>query len=416
MASMQSRLDAAFSAATDAKKVPGIAAIAMDRSGAVLFKGAYGDTNTSDPTSSVKMSGDTPVMIWSCTKLFTSVAALQLVEQGKLNLDDPVEKYVPKIAKIQVLEGFDSDVKPQLRPPKTKITVLHLMTHTAGFTYDFFNADTARYTQSLGGELSTYATEEAYNTPLAFDPGDRFEYGINTDWLGFVIEAITDTPLDDYITTNILDPLGLKNTGVLPPTTTPRLLIHHRSPDSNLTANPTIGTPSTPPQRNGGSYLSSTLTDFSAFLLTLLNNGAHPRTGARILREASVKEYLFSDHIHKICSGKGVGVIRACNPVLSNDGELLPGLEKGWSCGLMLNARASPKGRGAGSASWAGLGNLYYFIDPQAGRLGVTMSGVLPFLDAEVCRLHDELERAVYGHEAAEGLGEVGGNWRGAVS
>lgn len=143
---MDARLRPQFEAVAEARKVPGIAAIALDRSGDVLFKGVFGTTNNDD-SSAAALTPTTPIIIWSCTKLVTSVAALQLLEQGKLALDDPVEGYVPQIKEIQVLEGFKDDGSPILRAPKTKATILMLMTHTAGFTYDFFGSKHLRLAQ-----------------------------------------------------------------------------------------------------------------------------------------------------------------------------------------------------------------------------------------------------------------------------
>jgi len=411
---MDSRLNNTFSSAVDANKVPGVAAIALDRNGEVLFKGIYGVTDASNPAEAPNMTADTPMMIFSITKLFTSVAALQLMEQGKLNLEDPVEKYVPGIADIQVLDGFDADNKPKLRPAKTKATILQLMTHTAGFTYDFFDADTLKWTLATGREPFTYSLgfRESYNTPFRCDPGTEYNYGISTDWLGFVIEAVSGMRIEEYIEKNITDPLGLKNTVGYLSDDAARLYAHHRGADGSLTANPALIAPKDVEVRGGGGYLYSTLHDLSTFLVTILNGGQHPQSKVRILSDATVKDCLFTDKIDKSCSSGGIGAISSQNPMLSNEGELLPGMRKGWSCGLMLNTEAaSPKGRSKGSGSWAGLGNLYFFIDPEQGKLGLTMSSILPFMDTEVCRLHDELERAIYGHEKAGGVGEVGGNF-----
>lgn len=173
---MQSRLDAAFQKAADAKKVPGVAAIALDASGKVLYKGVYGTTNLDD-SDAPALTASMPTVIFSCTKLIACIAALQLVEQGKLSLSDPVEKWVPRIKEIQVIEKFDDDGKPVLRAPKTTMTVLHLATHTAGFSYDFFDKLTLQYRgykeettigQYLGG------MDYMFNTPLLFDPGKYF--------------------------------------------------------------------------------------------------------------------------------------------------------------------------------------------------------------------------------------------------
>ena len=399
----QQTVEKAFKAATDAKKIAGVAGIALDRSGKELFKGAYGVTNLSDDSKAKPMTADTPVMIWSCTKIVTCVCALQLLEQDKLKLDDLVEKYVPEIKEIKVLEGFNADGSPKLREPKTKPTILMLMTHTAGFSYDFFDEPTLTYQNYMKHTPHTYAGGDRhnFNTPFLFEPGSQYTYGVSIDWLGFVIEKISGMRLDEYVQKNILDVLGMKNSGAHLKSGTfaeDGLLVHHRGEDGSLTANPAIAYAENPEVYGGGHYLYSTLNDYSTFLLALLNGGTEPRSGAQILQEETVSKYVFGDQIGQICSSDGIGVIPSCAPPLSLEGEFLPGLKKGWSCGLMLN-HESLKGRSAGSGAWAGLGNLYFFIDPKGGKLAFVMSGILPFMDPEVLTLFDTLEKAIYGNE-----------------
>jgi methyl acetate hydrolase len=343
-----------------------------------------------------------------------SVAALQLLEQGKLKLDDLVEKYVPKIQKLKVLDGFDEKEDPKYRDPKTKATILMLLTHTAGFSYDFFDEPSLKWRLWSKRRPANYIASGQYadvENPLIFDPGEHYSYGCNTDWLGFVIEAISGVRLDQYIEQNILKPLGLNDSGATLKPGARKLDIHFRGEDGKLSANPDLAPATSPEFYGGGHYLYSTLNDYSQFLLTILNNGKHPQSGVRILQDATVKEYLFEDQIHKICSQDGIGKITSCIPQVSMNGEFLPGLKKGWSAGLMLNPEGSLKGRSPGSGSWAGLGNLYYWIDPQEGKLGLFMTEILPFMDVEALHLFDELERAVYGHESSKEIGEVGGNY-----
>jgi len=410
---MEARLNKAFQAAVDAKKVSGVAAIALDKSGSVLYKGSFGKTNIDDPNAPV-LTDTTPIVMWSCTKLMTSVAVLQLVEQGKLQLDDPVEKYVPKINNIQVLDGFDENGEPKYRAPKKKPTILNLLTHTAGFSYDFFDDATLRWRLHSGRQPASYIATAQYvdvETPLIFDAGERHNYGSNTDWAGFVVEAISGKRLDHYFEEYILKPLGMNDSGSALKPGARKLDIHFRGENGVLTPAPDLAPAVNAEMYGGGHFLYSTLNDYSSFLLTLLNGGKHLQSGARILEEATVKDYLFTDHIHKICSPDAVGKVISYIPQVSLNGELLPGLEKGWSCGLMLNPEGSPKGRSPGSGFWCGLGNLYYWMDPKEGKLGLFITEILPFLDPESLFLFDELERAVYGHESSKEIGEVGSNY-----
>lgn len=411
MAQQQQFVEKAFKAATDTKKIAGVAGIALDRSGKELFKGAFGVTNLNDESKAKPMTADTPVMLWSCTKLIVSVCALQLVEQGKLKLDDLVEKYVPEIADIKVLTGFSGDGSPKLREPKTKPTILNLMTHTAGFSYDFFDEPTLRVQNYRKNTPHTYSRGERqmFNTPLLFDPGERYNYGVNTDWLGFVIEKISGLGLDKYVQKNILDVLGMKNSGPHVKNGSfadDGLLIHFRGEDGSLTANPAMGLPENPEVYGGGHFLYSTLNDYSTLLLAVLNGGTEPRSGAQILKKETAT-LLFEDKMSQICSPNGIGIIPTSAPIISREGEFLPGVPKGWSCGLMLNTAGLSTGRSEGSGAWAGLGNLYFLLDPKEGKLALIMSGILPFMDPDILTLFDTLERSLYGHEASK----EGGNY-----
>lgn len=401
---MESRLTQQFENSAKEGKIAGIAAIALDKSGNVLFKGSWGTTNLADENAPA-FAENTPVIIWSCTKIITSVAALQLIEQGKIGLEDLVGKHVPSMKNIQVLEGWQTNGEPICRPAKTEATIRHLMTHTSGFTYDFFDAKTLKWREAHNQPPAAYhtGTRDYYATPLSFDPGSQYEYGISTDWLGFVVEAVSGMPLNEYVTENITGPLGMLDTSPHPKTGQPYLVMHHRGNDGSLMANPDLNLHAAKPEvYGGGHYLYSTLNDYSTFLLALLNGGTHPASKVQILRPESVKEYIFADHLSRLgIPTTGVGEIRTTIPPVSSDGDLLPGISKSWSCGLMLNTQDNPTGRPAGSGQWCGLGNLFYWIDPVNGKLGLVMSGIFPFLDREVLTLFDELERMVYGHDSA---------------
>lgn len=371
---MEARLNSALNAAVQSKEIPSVAAIAMDAAGNILYRGAFGTTDLGDPNAP-PYTPSTITMMWSCTKIVACVAALQLFEQGKLKLDDLVEKYVPAIQDIPVLEGFKEDGEPILRPAKKKPTILNLMTHSSGFSYDFFDKNTFqwRVKQNQGvGEYVAVGSKSCLNSPLQFEPGSKFQYGVSIDWVGFVVEAISGMTLNEYIQKNILEPLGLKNTGSHYEEGAPRLVVHLRGEDDSLVSHPEIKAALSPEVYGGGHYLYSTLDDFSNFLLTLLNYGTHPKSGVKILNEATVKEYIFGDQLSKICSPDGVGVVKDVPvPALSNEGEFLPGIRKVWSCGLMINTEPNPHGRREGSGAWAGLGNIYFWVDPKGGKVSL---------------------------------------------
>ena len=409
---MEDRLKQLFETAVNTQKLPGVAAIALNASGKPLFRGAFGSTKLDDPNAP-KMTTSTRTMIHSCTKLATCVAALQLVEQGKLDPQDRVDKYVPEIKELKVLEGFEADGTPNLREAKSIATILMLMTHTAGLSYDTFNPTAFQWRVHTNTEPCQYSVSEKpyYLTPLVHDPGSKWEYGTNIDFLGWVIETITGTTLEAYLDEHIFQPLGMKDTGPAFADGDEILYPHLRGSDGTLTAT-TIVPPRTLYPRGGGHFLVSTIDDYSLFLLTILNGGTLPNSNTRILKQSTVTDYLFTDFIPKLCPPTGIGDITIGMPALTNAGTFMPDVKKGWSCGMLLNLETREKGRTAGSGAWAGLGNQYYWIDPVKGVCGMVISQLFPFMDKEVLHLFDALEREVYGKEVAKVMGEKGSNFR----
>src|SRR6201997_306992 len=201
-------IDAALSRAVEANEVPGVVALAATETG-VLYEGAFGLRDVVDGPA---MTHDSVFRIASMTKVVTSVAAMQLVEQGKLQLDEPIGNVLPELAAPQVLEGFDSSGAPRLRPGKRPITLRHLLTHTAGFGYEVWDADLVRYVKATGTPSTSTAKLAALRLPLLFDPGERWEYGINIDWVGRAIEAASGQPLALYFREHIFVPLGMTDT------------------------------------------------------------------------------------------------------------------------------------------------------------------------------------------------------------
>lgn len=402
MSSIQTKLDHAFIVGVNERRIPGIAAVVLDRHGNTIFKGCYGNVHV-DNASAHPVTPTTMMKIYSLTKLVTVVAALQLLEDGRFDLDDPVQRYVPSVGQVQVLEGFSEHGEPLLRPPRTKITIRHLMTHTAGFTYPFLDQDTRRYRKWFwnrqGKQVPDVMSEEEYVFPLAFDPGMAYSYGISIDWLGLVVEFVSQMSLDDYFTQHIFSPLGMTKTGNKQPAD---VWLHVPDGKDKVSS---ICSANTDVDAHGGHYLNSNLDEYSTFLVTILNGGFNEERRVRLLKAETVAKYLFSDHINSLLEASPdvlpakaatIGVFKTADPRLSLDGELLPGVSKGWSLGLMLAKEPVKDGRNAGSGSWAGLGNLFCWLDPTAGILGLVMTSILPFMNKDVLDLCSHLERAVY--------------------
>ena len=368
--------------------MPGVVAMAAT-SERVIYKGAFGKRNLG---TGEDMTPDTVFRIASMTKPITSVAAMQLVEEGSLTLDALVSDYIPYFAELQVLEGFDELTgKPKLRFPATPVTVRHLLTHTAGFGYPIWNSLVA---DAVASELlPRMAPGEVDNlqTPLIFDPGERWHYGINTDWLGRLVETVRGSALDRVFREHILDPLRMEDTHFdLPASEQPRLTTRHaRQSDGGLVES-LWEAPKTPSFFSGGGGLFSTAVDYVRFLRALLMGGQ--LEGARILKPETVA-LMSQNQIGEF----EAGVMYAVDPKISNDFDFFPGTSSRFGLGFLLNGKAVDGGRASGSLAWGGIFNTYFWIDRTKDVCGVFMTQILPFFDAAVIDLYGEFERAVYG-------------------
>jgi CubicO group peptidase (beta-lactamase class C family) len=379
--------DAALSAAASSGSVPGVVAMAATADGPV-YHGAFGKRGLPDGPA---MTEDTVFWIASMTKAITSTAAMQLVERGKLSLDKPIAEVLPDLADRQVLEGFDASGQPKLRPARRPITLKHLITHTAGFAYDIWSPDLIRY-QELKGIPGVISCENlALTTPLLFDPGDKWDYGINIDFVGKAVEKASGQKLGDYFAENLFAPLGMKDTGFkLRPDQRTRLVgMSARQTDGKLEPMP-FEIPQEPEFQMGGGGLYGTAADYLAFAGMFLNGGR--ANGTQVLKAETVR-MMGENQIGALNVRKLVTAI----PPYSNDAEFFPGMVKKWGLGFMINTDNVPGARSAGSLTWAGLGNTYFWIDPSRKVAGVILTQLVPFADHAVLDLYGQFERAIYG-------------------
>ena len=386
-ASRKSRIDAALHRAVEAGDVPGVVAMATDRQ-SVIYEGAFGKRVLGQPAP---MTTDTVAWIASMTKAVTGAAAMQLVEQGKLDLDAPAAKIVPAIGAAQVLEGFDAGGQPRTRAPKRPITLRHLLTHTAGFGYDIWNADLAKYQEAKGVPGIISCQNAALTTPLLFDPGDRWYYGINIDWAGKMVEAASGQKLGAYLQKNIFDPLGMTSTAFkITPDMRARIAkIHQRGDNDALEPQLELEIPQEPEFEMGGGGLYSTARDYLQFVRMILNRGK--AGGAQVLKPETV------DLMSRNNMGDSrVTLLTTAAPPLSNDAEFFPGVSKSWGLSFQINEEKAPTGRPAGGLMWAGLANSYYWIDPSTGIGGVYLTQILPFADKKSLPLYYDFEAAFY--------------------
>ncbi len=381
--------DAALDSAVNvAGGAPGVVAMATDRN-VNIYEGAVGKRELGKDQP---MTLDSVMAIFSTTKAITGVTLMQLVEEGKVSLNDPVKKYVPEITELQVLEGFDADGKPKTRTPNADITIDNLMLHTSGLCYEFFSDDDLKYRTAHGIPTVVSSTFASIRTVLLHEPGAQWTYGVNIDWLGKVVEAVRGKRLGEVMREHVFDPLGMQDIAfaMTPTMLSRRVTIHDRAQDGKLTPLPDLILPQPPEMDMGGHGLYSTIGEYMKFIRMLLNDGACPN-GSRILKAETVEQM----------SQNGLGALKSGGwttsiPSLSNSGEFYPGVSKTWAYTFQRNEEPAPTGRPAGQLMWAGLANSYYWIDRKTGVGGYWGSQILPFLDVASYPGYLNFETAVY--------------------
>jgi CubicO group peptidase (beta-lactamase class C family) len=366
-------IDGLLRASAEAGRVPGVVAVVLGPEG-VLHEAAAGQATT-----------DTMFRFASMTKAMASVAALKLVEDGRLELDQPVASVMPEFAELQVLEGFDGDV-PRLRPPRTQATIRHLFTHTAGCGYWFGSEDLKRYHEVTGHPNPFSGKRACLATPLLFEPGTTWNYGVNTDWLGQVVETVTGKGLAEVLAEWIWGPLGMTDTTFEPnEEQRARLMpVYQRQPDGSLAPSP-HDLPAAPEFAAAGHGSYGTGSDYGRFVSMLLAGGGP------VLRPETV-ELAFSDHL------AGVPLpdrTISTEPELLNEFDAMPWPQT-WGLGFHLTTVDLDGMRRAGTGDWAGLFNSYFWVDRASGVGAVLLTQVLPFFDAGVVELLVAFEQAVY--------------------
>lgn len=379
---MADRIDKALADAVGSGDVHGIVAAAATDKG-VIYQGAHGVRALGDAQP---MTLDTVMRLFSMTKAITAVAAMQQVERGALTLDGPIADILPQLAKPQVLEGFGPDDKPILRPARGPITLRQLLTHTAGFGYENWNGDIQKFMRVTGLPGLPTGKLEALNAPLTFDPGTRWQYSISIDWAGRAVEAATGKDLEACFRDNIFGPLGMRDTSfrLRPDQQARRATPHARQPDGTLQIM-TLVRSEEPEFLGGGGGLFGTVPDFLAFVRALLANGG-----------GLVKPETFAEMARNNMGHIDVETLKTFMPAMSLDANLFPDIRQKWGLSFSINTAPTAEGRAAGSLAWAGLGNLYFWIDPVKRVTGVWGTQILPFCDPKAMKAFKAFERAVY--------------------
>jgi methyl acetate hydrolase len=381
-------IDAALRGAVERKDVPGVVALVTDRR-RVLYQGAFG---VADVSSGRALTTDALFRIASMTKPITSTAAMQLVEQGRFGLDDPVEKYLPELANLKVFESFDPTTGAyRLRPASRPMTVRHILTHTSGLGYPFTSAILRDFKPQPGESYP-------FGGPLLFDPGERWHYSTSTDVVGKLVEKVSGQKLEDYFRQHIFAPLKMSDTSYnVPQEKGPRLVAAQQRAGERMDGAIGLQTPQpglTIAEPIGGGGLASTADDYGRFVRMLLNGGE--LDGARVLKAETVT-LMGQNAIGSV----SVPALKTALPRSADFTFIADGRDK-WGLGFLITTDQVPGKRSPGSLSWGGINNTYFWIDPSRGIAGVILLQYLPFADAKALALYDAFERGAYQLVSAE--------------
>ncbi|PKX97003.1 serine hydrolase domain-containing protein [Aspergillus novofumigatus IBT 16806] len=362
---LKERVDTAC--ADQEKGIPGAVVVVVGKDGKEHFAHASGKRGYG---SEEPMTLDSIFWIASCTKMITGIACMQLVEQGVLNLDDAdqVEKICPELKEVKVLQDDGSLVEK-----RRGITLRMLLNHTAGFGYTIFNEKLRDYSKPVGyDEFSGHIYDMLQ--PLVHQPGEKWEYGVNIDWAGVMVERVTGQSLNDYFHRNIFAPSGYPQ-GQLSGRDhlLRRPLIVRTTEDIKTCFN------------SGGGGCFAKPQEYCQILATLLNDGTSPTNGMQILEKATVDE-MFRNQIPNLPNFAGQG-ISPSKPDLTNaiSHPYPSSTPQGWGLTFMLTGGAT--GRSEGTAHWAGLANLWWWCDRENGVAGMICTQLLPFADPQVWSL-----------------------------
>jgi methyl acetate hydrolase len=388
-------IDFVLQQAVDQKLAPGIVAMAS-RGDDVIYQGAFGKRDT---TKDVPMTLDSIFHVASMTKPVTAVAVLQLIESGRVKLDEPAATYLPELAKVQVLEEFDpATKKAKLRPPKTPPTVRQLLTHTSGFSYDFLDERLHQYVEAGLAPATTGGSDAFLKAPLMFDPGTRWEYGISYDWLGKLVEQVSGETLEEYFRQHIFEPLGMTDTFFNVPAEKQARVV---APQMRQADGSFLEPPSQPMKPvtyfSGGGGLYSTAADYLKFEQMVLNGGSLSSKpgGKRILRAETVAEMT-----HNQIGDMKLAEWTSTMPALLKNPIRLPGSPDKFGWGFGINSRPVEGGRAAGSLAWDGIFNTFFWIDVSRKTCAVVLMQTLPFSDDGAIAAEEEFERALYASAA----------------
>ena len=372
-------IDAYLEQAVSKTKIPGVVALVIDNEN-VLYSAAVGKQNV---TAEIPMSMGTLFNIASMTKPVAATAIMMLVEEGKLDLDDPISKYVSEFGGKTVISTFkDEDGAYTTHPARQEITIRNLLSHSTGLAYGFASETVFRLN---GGN----AFADNADLPLLYDPGTAWSYATGIAVVANVLETITGQSLDVFLAERIFEPLGMIDTTyVVPPNKISRVATIHNMTEKGLVEAPVPDEVRSSVSGDHGLY--STAPDYAKFIQLFLNNGFAP-DGTRLLEEETIR----------IMGENQLGDVRVSlqdepTPSISRVFPLGAGRD-GFGVGFQVTGQhKDPKIRSPGSMSWAGLYNTEFWIDRKAGFGAVLLMQYLPFYDEDAIATLLGFEQRVY--------------------
>jgi CubicO group peptidase (beta-lactamase class C family) len=341
-----------------AGKVPG-AVLLIQQHGQPVYFESFG---LRDPGSKQPMTADTIFRLYSMSKPITSVAAMMLVEAGRLGLDDPLSKYIPAFADVKVgVEGTDAsgNIWLTLEPLKRPITIEDLLRHTSGLTYGFSGGAVGNLVQKAelqrGNPDNAEFVERLAKLPLAAQPGTLWDYSYSTDVLGRVVEVVSGQALFEFEKERLLDPLGMSETAFY-------LAYRAKGPLIAQPIREERARMSDPLRwqrlQSGGIGMIGTVGDYARFAQMLLNGGT--LDGKRYLKSGTVT-MMTADRIGP-------------ETKIAHDGTHAPAPYSGFGFGFAVQTVPPPDSRlPVGSYGWAGAGGTFFFVDPRDDMFVICM-------------------------------------------
>lgn len=373
-------MDRILSDAVAAQDVPFVVAMSANAQG-VTYSGSAGQAAAGRAAGE-----DTVFRIFSATKAVGSLAAMIMIDRGKMSMDTPVADVLPDWNRLRVLDGWDGDT-PLMRAPRTTATMRHLATHRSGLEYEFWCSETARYLEATGHPGILSGTKASLSYPLMYDPGERWGYGPSIDWLGQAVEALDGRRVDRFCREEIFDPLAMDDTLFEPDALADRLAtVQARGEDGNFGPFE-LAPPPSPEVYGMGHCLYSTAPDYVKFLRMILNGGE--LNGNRILSQGA-----FAAMLENQMEGKLFERMVTAAPQVTADVVLPEGTTHSFAA--VRSEADVPGRRKSGTQSWAGVCNTHYWVDRSSDVAGVIFTQSLPFVEEPYMRTYKAFETAVY--------------------